>query len=208
MGGKSSKQGSSRYISSSRSSSQQWSHFGYPESAYAQPRTTPQYQFAPPTPGYGGTQAPGARKRVERKYSRIDDHYNSLDQVTRSVDTERGQFSSQEKKTIEAIVKASASRGKAIDRVPLPPPRYGPSSQKTSNTSSSCTTPPSNGGVAPVRSAPPLSSVSDDHTCPICITNAKDMAFGCGHQTCCECGQDLESCPICRSFIQTRIKLY
>ncbi|KAH1193077.1 E3 ubiquitin-protein ligase RGLG1 [Glycine max] len=44
--------------------------------------------------------------------------------------------------------------------------------------------------------------------CPICLTNSKDMAFGCGHQTCCECGQDLQSCPICRSPINTRIKLY
>ncbi|KAM1745382.1 hypothetical protein ACFX11_012136 [Malus domestica] len=34
------------------------------------------------------------------------------------------------------------------------------------------------------------------------------MAFGCGHQTCCKCRQDLQSCPICRSAIQTRIKLY
>jgi hypothetical protein len=27
-------------------------------------------------------------------------------------------------------------------------------------------------------------------------------------QTCCECGQDLQTCPICRSPINTRIKLY
>ncbi|XP_016903210.1 E3 ubiquitin-protein ligase RGLG2-like isoform X2 [Cucumis melo] len=430
MGGKSSKHGSSRRNSSSRSNSQQWGHYGYPESPYTQSRSTPRY--APPTPSYGGTQAPETRKRLERKYSRIDDNYNSLDQVTealaraglessnlivgidftksnewtgarsfnrrslhhigdeqnpyeqaiaiigqtlssfdednmipcfgfgdasthdqevfsfysderfcngfeevlgrykelvphlrlagptsfapiiemaitiveqsggqyhvlviiadgqvtRSVDTERGQFSPQEKKTIEAIVKASkyplsiilvgvgdgpwdmmrefddniparafdnfqfvnftnimlknidrsrkeaefalaalmeipsqykatlelgllgVSRGKAIDRIPLPPPFYGPSIQKTSNSSSSRPTPPSFSGVAPVRTAPPLSSVSDAHACPICISNAKDMAFGCGHQTCCECGQDLQLCPICRSFIDTRIKLY
>ncbi|CAN6687458.1 unnamed protein product [Malus baccata var. baccata] len=30
-----------------------------------------------------------------------------------------------------------------------------------------------------------------EQVCPICLTNLKDMAFGCGHQTCCECGQDL-----------------
>lgn len=432
MGGKSSKHGSSRRISSSRSNSQQRSHYGYPQSPYAQSRSTPQYRYAPSTPSYGGTQAPETRKRLERKYSRIDDNYNSLEQVTealaraglessnlivgidftksnewtgarsfnrrslhhigdeqnpyeqaiaiigqtlssfdednlipcfgfgdasthdqevfsfypderfcngfeevlgryrelvphlrlagptsfapiiemaitiveqsggqyhvlviiadgqvtRSVDTERGQFSPQEKKTIEAIVKASeyplsiilvgvgdgpwdmmrefddniparafdnfqfvnftnimlknmdrsrketefalaalmeipsqykatleldilgASRGKAIDRIPLPPPRYGPSTQKTSNSSSSRPMAPSFGGAAPARTAPPLSSVSDAHACPICISNAKDMAFGCGHQTCCECGQDLQQCPICRSFIDTRIKLY
>lgn len=79
MGGKSSKHGSSRRNSSSRSNSQQWGHYGYPESPYTQSRSTPRY--APPTPSYGGTQAPETRKRLERKYSRIDDNYNSLDQV-------------------------------------------------------------------------------------------------------------------------------
>lgn len=78
--------------------------------------------------------------------------------------------------------------------------------------------------------------------CPICLTDPKDMAFGCGHQvtslttywyfklsilrgeyilsyfpsllyfltwqTCCGCGEDLEFCPICRSTITTKIKLY
>lgn len=51
-------------------------------------------------------------------------------------------------------------------------------------------------------------STYDNQVCPICLTNPKDMAFGCGHQTCCECGTALENCPICRSSIQTRIKLY
>ncbi|KHN14880.1 E3 ubiquitin-protein ligase RGLG2 [Glycine soja] len=61
----------------------------------------------------------------------------------------------------------------------------------------------------PVGTAPPAPSSSyDNQLCPICLTNSKDMAFGCGHQTCCECGQDLQSCPICRSPINTRIKLY
>ncbi|KAK7271877.1 hypothetical protein RJT34_28130 [Clitoria ternatea] len=60
-----------------------------------------------------------------------------------------------------------------------------------------------------VGTAPPApSSTYDNQLCPICLTNSKDMAFGCGHQTCCECGQDLQSCPICRSPISTRIKLY
>ncbi|KAF3444544.1 hypothetical protein FNV43_RR14236 [Rhamnella rubrinervis] len=58
-------------------------------------------------------------------------------------------------------------------------------------------------------SAPPSpGSTYDNQLCPICLSNPKDMAFGCGHQTCCECGPDLETCPICRSPIQTRIKLY
>ncbi|KAL5053542.1 hypothetical protein RYX36_034224 [Vicia faba] len=59
-------------------------------------------------------------------------------------------------------------------------------------------------GAAP--SAP--SSNYENQLCPICLSDPKDMAFGCGHQTCCECGQDLQTCPICRSPINTRIKLY
>ncbi|XVE56688.1 hypothetical protein DITRI_Ditri04bG0030800 [Diplodiscus trichospermus] len=213
-------------------------------------------------------------------------------QVTRSVDTERGQLSPQEKKTVEGIVKASeyplsiilvgvgdgpwdmmrqfddniparafdnfqarfvnfteimsknmdrsrkeaefalsalmeipsqykatlelnilgTSRGKAIDRVPLPPPLYGAGSFRNSKPSLSSSFHPtatsSGRHDAPARAAPPASSASDNHVCPICLANTKDMAFGCGHQTCCECGQDLQLCPICRSTINTRIRLY
>ncbi|KAK1363210.1 RING-type E3 ubiquitin transferase [Heracleum sosnowskyi] len=211
-------------------------------------------------------------------------------QVTRSVDTERGQLSPQERKTVEAIVKASeyplsiivvgvgdgpwdmmrefddniparafdnfqfvnfteimsknlnrsrkeaefalaalmeipsqykatlelnilnAQRGKAIDRVPLPPPHYGMASRGASKPSKSsifCQTGPSSHKQAPsVPSREPPSSSADANLCPICITNPRDMAFGCGHQTCCECGEDLQLCPICRVSIQTRIKLY
>ncbi|KAG7984046.1 hypothetical protein I3843_04G137500 [Carya illinoinensis] len=213
-------------------------------------------------------------------------------QVTRSVDTERGRLSPQEKKTVDAIVKASdyplsivlvgvgdgpwdmmrefddniparsfdnfqfvnfteimsknmdrsrkeaefslsalmeipsqykatlelhllgSTRGKAIDRIPLPPPMYGAASfsgRKPSYSSSFRQTAPSSVGQNTVRGSappPPPSYASDNHVCPICLTNPKDMAFGCGHQTCCECGEDLELCPICRSTIQTRIKLY
>lgn len=35
-----------------------------------------------------------------------------------------------------------------------------------------------------------------------------DLWMVCSLQTCCECGQDLQTCPICRSAIHTRIKLY
>lgn len=216
-------------------------------------------------------------------------------QVTRSVDTERGQLSPQERKTVDAIVKASeyplsiilvgvgdgpwemmrqfddniparafdnfqfvnfteimsknmdrsrkeaefslaalmeipsqykatlelnllgVTRGNAIDRVSLPPPMYGAASfntKKPSHSSSFCPSAPSSGGPSSSGrhtaggSAAPSSHASDNHVCPICLVNPKDMAFGCGHQTCCECGEDLESCPICRSIIQTRIKLY
>lgn len=211
-------------------------------------------------------------------------------QVTRSVDTDRGQLSPQEKKTVDAIVKASqyplsiilvgvgdgpwdmmrefddniparafdnfqfvnfteimlknmdrsrketefalaslmeipsqykatlelgllgVSRGKAIDRVPLPPPLYGSASFSTSKPSRSSghhpSAPSSGKQYARVGREIPTSSTSDNYLCPICISNPKNMAFGCGHQTCCECGEDLDICPICRSSIYTRIKLY
>ncbi|KAJ6386948.1 hypothetical protein OIU78_016809 [Salix suchowensis] len=212
-------------------------------------------------------------------------------QVTRSVDTEHGHLSPQEKRTVEAIVKASeyplsiilvgvgdgpwdmmkefddniparafdnfqfvnfteimskntdrsrkeaefslaalmeipsqykatlelnilgATKGKAIDRVPLPPPQYGAGATsfrnpKPSQSSSTlpCATSSSRQDV--VGAAVPASSASDNQLCPICLTDPKDMAFGCGHQTCCDCGQDLQLCPICRSTIHKRIKLY
>lgn len=44
--------------------------------------------------------------------------------------------------------------------------------------------------------------------CPICLTNLKDMAFGCGHTTCKDCGVNLASCPLCREPITTRLRLY
>ncbi|PON34238.1 Cdk-activating kinase assembly factor [Trema orientale] len=59
-------------------------------------------------------------------------------------------------------------------------------------------------------SSPPLypSTTWDNQACPICLTEAKNMAFGCGHLTCCECGKDLRTCPMCRSPISKRIILF
>ncbi|KAL3742383.1 hypothetical protein ACJRO7_017802 [Eucalyptus globulus] len=54
----------------------------------------------------------------------------------------------------------------------------------------------------------PFTENPSHKNCPVCLWSKKDLAFGCGHQTCYECGRDLASCPICRSFITTRIKLY
>ncbi|RVW86913.1 E3 ubiquitin-protein ligase RGLG3 [Vitis vinifera] len=47
-----------------------------------------------------------------------------------------------------------------------------------------------------------------DQVCPICLTNPKNMAFGCGHLTCKECGESISLCPLCREPINTRLKLY
>ncbi|MBA0718392.1 hypothetical protein Golax_006143 [Gossypium laxum] len=118
---------------------------------------------------------------------------------------------SQYKATLELNILGN-TRGKAVDRVPLPPPLYGAgsfSNSKLSWSSGSRPSAPSSARrEAPVQTAPSASSASDNHLCPICICKAKDMAFGCGHQTCCECGQDLQLCPICRGTIDTRIRLY
>ncbi|XP_068664623.1 E3 ubiquitin-protein ligase RGLG3-like [Aristolochia californica] len=47
-----------------------------------------------------------------------------------------------------------------------------------------------------------------EQVCPICLTNPKDMAFGCGHLTCKDCGATLSTCPMCRAPIRTRLRLY
>lgn len=206
-------------------------------------------------------------------------------QVTRSNDTPNGQLSSQEKKTVEAIVKASEYplsiilvgvgdgpwdimqefddniparafdnfqfvnftdiMSKSIDysrkeaefalsslmeipsqylatielnilghqtgnppnRAALPPPSHGRVSCSGSSFnpygSSSF---PHSALFYPAFESP--SSNLYDKGCPICKSHSKDMAFGCGHQTCCDCGIGLVYCPICRSTITTKIKLY
>lgn len=106
--------------------------------------------------------------------------------------------------------------GNSPQRVALPPPVYSagfgsvskPSKAKSFQQSSSSSYYPSNVAADPVSPPPAPTSVYENQICPICLTNPKDMAFGCGHQTCCDCGQSLQLCPICRSQIVTRIKLY
>ncbi|XP_078434945.1 E3 ubiquitin-protein ligase RGLG2-like isoform X2 [Wolffia australiana] len=120
----------------------------------------------------------------------------------------------QYKATLELGILGHVS-GKSPARFPRPPPvgGYGVASgskpqSKSTSFKQSAPLYPTFDAPAP-SSAPPLSTASyDNHVCPICLTNPKDMAFGCGHQTCCECGQSLQNCPICRSEIVTRIKLY
>uniref|UniRef100_A0A5B7BLN3 RING-type domain-containing protein n=1 Tax=Davidia involucrata TaxID=16924 RepID=A0A5B7BLN3_DAVIN len=84
--------------------------------------------------------------------------------------------------------------GKAKKMVPRPPPvpytrRILPPSWEPSN-----------------LSAP--TSDERNQVCPICLTNGKDLAFGCGHMTCGECGSRLTNCPICRQRISSRLRLY
>ncbi|KAL9665026.1 hypothetical protein QQ045_020435 [Rhodiola kirilowii] len=55
----------------------------------------------------------------------------------------------------------------------------------------------------------PSPSVADEsQVCAICLTNRNDLAFGCGHTTCAECGARLTNCHICRQQIRSRLRLF
>uniref|UniRef100_A0A0E0QKM6 RING-type domain-containing protein n=1 Tax=Oryza rufipogon TaxID=4529 RepID=A0A0E0QKM6_ORYRU len=92
-------------------------------------------------------------------------------------------------------------------RTVLPPPvrdfqqYYGCSTVKETQSTSY-------GSLQKKTSAPKQDSDIGDQTCPICWLEAKNLAFGCGHQTCSDCGKDLKVCPICQREISTRIRLY
>ncbi|XP_062196649.1 E3 ubiquitin-protein ligase RGLG4-like [Phragmites australis] len=77
---------------------------------------------------------------------------------------------------------------------PLPPQQRQPSLRRRA----------SNVNEAAAQPAAPR----DDQVCPICLTNTKDLAFGCGHMCCRECGENLTKCPICRQSIRSRLRLY
>ncbi|XP_028773362.1 uncharacterized protein LOC114730445 [Neltuma alba] len=49
---------------------------------------------------------------------------------------------------------------------------------------------------------------SEDKVCVICLNNERDMAFGCGHTTCGDCGSAISICPICRKPITSRLRLF
>lgn len=63
---------------------------------------------------------------------------------------------------------------------------------------------------APIQPSDTQEATASDsnQVCPICLTNAKDLAFGCGHMTCRECGRNLSTCPICRARITSRLRVY
>lgn len=78
MGGKSSKRSAPGRYSSFSSSSNSWSHNEYQQSTYPQPTQT--YESARPPQSYGG-RAPDTKKGPERKFAKINDNFNSLEQV-------------------------------------------------------------------------------------------------------------------------------
>ncbi|KAK9950145.1 hypothetical protein M0R45_005647 [Rubus argutus] len=86
---------------------------------------------------------------------------------------------------------------------PLPPPREVINHDNAVKSIPPMTSFPKVEPSAPVQPTAPVEPV-----CPICLTNPKDMAFGCGHTTCKDCGISLSSCPLCREPISSRLRLY
>ncbi|PAN20268.1 hypothetical protein PAHAL_3G397500 [Panicum hallii] len=109
---------------------------------------------------------------------------------------------------------------KSPERVPLPPPfaSYSTVSRAAPSRANSYRSVPSRPREEPtvdstitasVTSPPAVETrVSEPQMCPVCLSKPRDMAFGCGHQTCSECGPQVADCPICRRPIDTRVKLY
>ncbi|PIA44560.1 hypothetical protein AQUCO_01700273v1 [Aquilegia coerulea] len=110
---------------------------------------------------------------------------------------------SQYKATLE--LQLLGRRRGASGRSALPPPTKNPFSPNYSCSNSLKPSPSFNQGKA---SAPPENLTPEKQACPVCLTNSKDLVFGCGHQTCYSCGKNLPLCPICRTTISTRIRLY
>ncbi|CAL9203534.1 E3 ubiquitin-protein ligase RGLG2-like [Musa acuminata AAA Group] len=107
---------------------------------------------------------------------------------------------SQYKATID--LQLLGRRRGVTERVCLPPPSRNHYSRSTSFEQ----------GPGITRSAQSVSYessvIEEKLICPICLWKSKDLAFGCGHQTCYECGKELQRCPICQANISTRIRLY
>lgn len=82
MGGTLSKRSITQQCSSVPSSSYSWGHNSYTQSPYVQPNQeyAPQQSYAP-TPQSYGSLATESRRKLERKYSKINDDYRSLEQV-------------------------------------------------------------------------------------------------------------------------------
>ncbi|CAN6338175.1 unnamed protein product [Urochloa humidicola] len=109
---------------------------------------------------------------------------------------------------------------KSPERVPLPPPfaSYSTVSRAAPSRANSYRSVPSRPREEPTVdstitasvTSPPAAEtrVPEPQMCPVCLSKPRDMAFGCGHQTCSECGPQVTDCPICRRPIDTRVKLY
>ncbi|XP_066359650.1 E3 ubiquitin-protein ligase RGLG2-like [Miscanthus floridulus] len=110
--------------------------------------------------------------------------------------------------------------GESSERIPLPPPfaSYSTVSRAEPSQANSYRSVPSHPREEPTVDSTITASVTspsaaesrvlEPQMCPVCLSKPRDMAFGCGHQTCSECGPQVADCPICRRPIDTRVKLY
>jgi len=110
--------------------------------------------------------------------------------------------------------------GESPERISLPPPfaSYSTVSRAESSWANSYRSVPSHPREEPTVDSTNTASVTspsaaesrvlEPQMCPVCLSKPRDMAFGCGHQTCSECGPQVADCPICRRPIDTRVKLY
>ncbi|EFJ21520.1 hypothetical protein SELMODRAFT_176218 [Selaginella moellendorffii] len=104
--------------------------------------------------------------------------------------------------TMELEILGQTTGSYAVKK-PLSPPQSVLRADAGRSNSSAYSRPP----AAPPT--PPQAAANYEHQlCPICLSERKDLAFGCGHQTCRDCGKSLANCPICRQRITTRIRLY
>ncbi|MQM12955.1 hypothetical protein Taro_045876 [Colocasia esculenta] len=91
----------------------------------------------------------------------------------------------------------------------LPPPTPSNGSTNQTSTSPRTSSQERGAGITRVPYVPSSESAPrNTQMCPICLWQPRDLAFGCGHQTCCSCGRELQLCPICRRSIAIRIRLY
>ncbi|WJX51071.1 E3 ubiquitin-protein ligase rglg4 [Trifolium repens] len=61
---------------------------------------------------------------------------------------------------------------------------------------------------APSNSLASITDEQNQSACPVCLTNTRDLAFGCGHMTCRNCGSWLSHCPLCRVRITSHLRVY
>ncbi|KAL5065406.1 hypothetical protein RYX36_027143, partial [Vicia faba] len=115
------------------------------------------------------------------------------------------EITSQYKAAIELGLLGSR-KASAPQRVAILTPSYSSASFTTSKPYGSASfgaSKPSHATPSFEQSAP---SYPDDNKLVGTTPSAPSSNYE--NQTCCECGQDLQTCPICRSPINTRIKLY
>ena len=53
-----------------------------------------------------------------------------------------------------------------------------------------------------------MEQLEESRVCSICLENAWNVAFLCGHSACSKCAEALRQCHMCRKPIQSKINLF